>query len=203
MLAPSDGLVVSSPATGNITAAGLTLKSLMAGFGDSQRSMVTQRGGGLSSGLSHCRGSSSQPTPTSPIPTPFITAGKLDVLRLSVSSRFEWKAAARSRARIFTLTSQPQPLGLALTHYLTSQALRGLVDTPGVLKTVPQLLLSIHFSEPSRYDDYVEMLQALRAHGFLPFYVKRQPSAEYLQIQVGESQLWSSYEVGLGNARLS
>ena len=95
------------------------------------------------------------------------------------------------------------PSALALTHYLTSQALRGLVDTPGVLKTVPQLLLSIHFSEPSRYDDYVEMLQALRAHGFLPFYVKRQPSAEYLQIQVGESQLWSSYEVGLGNARLS
>ena len=72
-----------------------------------------------------------------------------------------------------------------------------------MLKTVPQLLLSIHFSEPGRYDDYVEMLQALRAHGFLPFYVKRQPSAEYLQIQVGESQLWSSYEVGLGNARLS
>ena len=48
VLAPSDGLVGSSPATGNITAAGLTLKSLMAGFGDSQRSMVTQRGGGLS-----------------------------------------------------------------------------------------------------------------------------------------------------------
>ena len=50
VLAPSDGLVVSSPATGNITAAGLTLKSLMASFGDSQRNMVTQRGGGLSSG---------------------------------------------------------------------------------------------------------------------------------------------------------
>ena len=203
VLAPSDGLVVSSPATGNITAAGLTLKSLMAGFGDSQRSMVTQRGGGLSSGLSHCRGSSSQPTPTSPIPPPFLTAGKLDVLRLSVSSRFEWKAPARGRARISTLTSQPHPRPRPDPYYLTSQALRGLVDTPGVLKTVPQLLLSIHFSEPSRYDDYVEMLQALRAHGFLPFYVKRQPSAEYLQIQVGESQLWSSYEVGLGNARLS
>ena len=99
--------------------------------------------------------------------------------------------------------TQPRPRPRPDPYYLTSQALRGLVDTPGVLKTVPQLLLSIHFSEPSRYDDYVEMLQALRAHGFLPFYVKRQPSAEYLQIQVGESQLWSSYEVGLGNARLS
>ena len=46
------------------------------------------------------------------------------------------------------------------------------------------------------------MLQALKALGFLPFYVDRHPSAQYLQIQVGESQLWSSYEVGLGNSRL-
>ena len=95
------------------------------------------------------------------------------MLRLSVSTRFEWRA------------------------------LRGLVvDTPGMLRALPQLLLSIHFAEPSRYDDYFETLQALKGLGFLPFYVARQPSAEYLQIQVGASQLWSSYEVGLGNTKL-
>jgi hypothetical protein len=44
VLAPSDGLVVGTPATGNITAAGLTLKSLMAGFGDGRASMFKEPG---------------------------------------------------------------------------------------------------------------------------------------------------------------
>ena len=44
MLAPSDGLVVGTPATGNVTSAGLTLKSLMAGFGDGRASMVKEPG---------------------------------------------------------------------------------------------------------------------------------------------------------------
>lgn len=34
VIASSDGIVAGAPATGNITAVGLTLKSLMAGFGD-------------------------------------------------------------------------------------------------------------------------------------------------------------------------
>ena len=123
------------------------------------------------------------------------------MLRLSVSSRFEWKAPALTRTPTPTLTSA-FALALAVARCLKWQALRSLVDTPGVLKAVPQLLLGIHFSEPNRYDDYVDVLQALKALGFLPFYVARQPSAQYLQIQVGESQLWSSYEVGLGNTRL-
>ena len=132
MLAPSDGLELGRPATGNITAPGFTLKSLMAGFGD----------------------------------------GKLDVLRLSVSSRFEWTA------------------------------LRGLIDTPGVLRVVPQLLLSLHFSEPTRYEEYVDVMQELKSLGFAPFYVAKQPGAEYLQIQEGTRQLYSSYEVGYGNVRM-
>lgn len=139
------------------------------------------------------------------------------MLRLSVSSRFEWKAPnpilnhytnlhpSSSPTPTSTPTGSPSPLALALashTYRFEWKALRGLTETPGVLKAVPQLLLSLHFSEPSRYDDYFEVLQGLKSLGFMPFYVARHPNAEYLQIQVGESRLWSSYEVGLGNVRV-
>ena len=220
VLAPSDGLVVGTPATGNITAAGLTLKSLMAGFGDGRASMGQRARRRLSSAHAwqpwvarHSQVSRGQATGR--------LATAVDA-RASRSRRFhrlltrrQARCAAAERLeplRVEGASPNPDPNlnpnyprpspALAVTRCLKWQALRSLVDTPGVLKAVPQLLLGIHFSEPSRYDDYVDVLQALKALGFLPFYVARQPSAQYLQIQVGESQLWSSYEVGLGNVRL-
>ena len=127
-LAPYDGLLALT----NYSTAGLTLKSVLAGYGDT----------------------------------------KLDLLRLSVSSRSDWKG------------------------------LRALVDAPAQLKWVPQLLLNLHFSESTRYDDYAEILGGLKAAGFQPFYVARQPRAEYLQIQEGSRELWSRYEAAFGNTRL-
>lgn len=125
-----DGLVAPSAATGNATASGLTLKSLVTGFGD-----------------------------------------RLDLLRMSVSSKYEWKV------------------------------LRALMDSPALLKSVPQLLLNLHLSDPTSFDLYADVLGDLKASGFVPFYVARQPTAEYLQIQEGTKQLWSRWEVSMGNTR--
>lgn len=81
------------------------------------------------------------------------------------------------------------------------KVLRGLVDSPFLLKTVPQLLLNLHLSDSTSFDLYADVLGDLKAAGFVPFYVARQPTAEYLQIQEGAKQLWSSWEVSMGNTR--
>ena len=35
--------------------------------------------------------------------------------------------------------------------------------------------------------------------GFVPFYVDRQPNAEYLKVQEGALSLYNKYEAGFGN----
>ena len=37
--------------------------------------------------------------------------------------------------------------------------------------------------------------------GFKPFYIVKQPGAEYLQVQEGSFSLFSKYEVSLGNVK--
>ena len=37
--------------------------------------------------------------------------------------------------------------------------------------------------------------------GFKPFYVVKQPGAEYLQVQEGSFSLYNKYEVTLGNVK--
>ena len=49
------------------------------------------------------------------------------------------------------------------------------------------------------WEEYKDILVGLKSAGFLPFYVARQPNAEYLKVQEGSLSLYNRYEVGYGN----
>ena len=158
-----DGLVAPSAATGNATASGLTLKSLVTGFGD-----------------------------------------RLDLLRMSVRlpNALEPACVPRLRKPRGPSRSEAAVDGCAqVSSKYEWKVLRALMDSPALLKSVPQLLLNLHLSDPTSFDLYADVLGDLKASGFVPFYVARQPTAEYLQIQEGTKQLWSRWEVSMGNTR--
>ena len=47
--------------------------------------------------------------------------------------------------------------------------------------------------------EYKLILNGIKSAGFLPFYVSRQPNAEYLKVQEGSITLFNRYEVAYGN----
>merc|ERR1712086_322806 len=78
------------------------------------------------------------------------------------------------------------------------KALKNLVNT-GLIQEIRQLSLNIHLSDDAMWEEYKYILTGIKTAGFLPFYVARQPNAEYLKVQEGQSTLYNRYEVGYGN----
>ena len=78
------------------------------------------------------------------------------------------------------------------------KGLKNLVNT-GVIQEVGQLSLNLHLSDDSMWEEYKLILSGIKTAGFLPFYVTRQPNAEYLNVQEGKTTLFNRYEVGYGN----
>eukprot|EP00308_Calcidiscus_leptoporus_P020807 CAMPEP_0119357818 /NCGR_PEP_ID=MMETSP1334-20130426/6141_1 /TAXON_ID=127549 /ORGANISM="Calcidiscus leptoporus, Strain RCC1130" /LENGTH=52 /DNA_ID=CAMNT_0007372155 /DNA_START=75 /DNA_END=233 /DNA_ORIENTATION=- len=48
------------------------------------------------------------------------------------------------------------------------------------------------------WEEYKTILTGLKSAGFSPFYVAKQPDAEYLKVQEGGQSLHSRYEVAYG-----
>jgi len=78
------------------------------------------------------------------------------------------------------------------------KGLKNLINT-GVIQDIGQLSLNVHLADNDMWEEYKEILMGLKTAGFLPFYVARQPNAEYLKVQEGSLSLYSRYEVGFGN----
>ena len=53
----------------------------------------------------------------------------------------------------------------------------------------------------SRFSRSQSVLTSVSNSGFKPFYVVKQPGAEYLQVQEGSFSLYDKYEVTLGNVK--
>ena len=78
------------------------------------------------------------------------------------------------------------------------KGLKNLVNT-GVIQEIGQLSLNVHLSDDSMWEEYKLILNGIKSAGFLPFYVSRQPNAEYLKVQEGSITLFNRYEVAYGN----
>jgi len=78
------------------------------------------------------------------------------------------------------------------------KGLRNLINT-GALEDVSQLSLNLQMADPTMWDEYKFILSGIKKAGFFPFYVAKQPAADYLKIQEGSSALYSAYEVSYGN----
>mmetsp|Transcript_33500 Transcript_33500/g.81475 ORF Transcript_33500/g.81475 Transcript_33500/m.81475 type:complete len:256 (+) Transcript_33500:29-796(+) len=80
------------------------------------------------------------------------------------------------------------------------RTLKSLVNL-GWLDGVLQLSLNMTFSDITMWSEYQNILTMVSNHGFKPYYVVKQPGAEYLQVQEGAFSLYSKYEVGMGNVK--
>jgi len=78
------------------------------------------------------------------------------------------------------------------------KGLKNLINT-GVIQDIGQLSLNIHLSDNEMWEEYKDILVGLKSAGFLPFYVARQPNAEYLKVQEGSLSLYNKYEASFGN----
>ena len=78
------------------------------------------------------------------------------------------------------------------------KGLKNLVNT-GIIQEIGQLSLNLHLGDDSMWEEYKVILNGIKTAGFLPFYVTKQPNAEYLKVQEGSTTLYSRYEVGFGN----
>ena len=80
------------------------------------------------------------------------------------------------------------------------KGLKNLVNT-GTIQDIRQLSLNLNMGDPSMWEEYKYVLTGIRAAGFLPFYVAKQPDAEYLRVQEGSQALYSKYEVAYSNTQ--
>ena len=80
------------------------------------------------------------------------------------------------------------------------KVLKNLVNT-GTIQDIRQLSLNLNMGDPSMWEEYKYVLTGIRAAGFLPFYVAKQPDAEYLRVQEGSQALYSKYEVAYSNTQ--
>ncbi|KAL1525477.1 hypothetical protein AB1Y20_020333 [Prymnesium parvum] len=78
------------------------------------------------------------------------------------------------------------------------KGLKNLINTGG-LESVRQLSINMHMTDPSMWGEYRLILTSLKKAGFFPFYVAKQPNADYLKIQEGPQALYSRYEVSYGS----
>ena len=63
------------------------------------------------------------------------------------------------------------------------EGLKNLVNT-GTIQDIRQLSLNLNMGDPSMWEEHKYVLTGIRG-GFLPFYVAKQPDAEYLRVQEG------------------
>ena len=92
-------------------------------------------------------------------------------------------------------------LRLYLDAALDWKALKNLINS-GSLRQVRQLSLSLELRDDDMWDEYRIILTSLRAAGFVPFYIVKQPTARFLALQTGRLSLYSSYEASFGNTKL-
>ena len=78
------------------------------------------------------------------------------------------------------------------------KTLKNLINV-GAVQDVRQLSLALTMEEDDMWEEYRYILAALRGAGFVPYYVAKQPTAKYLQVQEGLKSLYSRYEVSYGN----
>ena len=78
------------------------------------------------------------------------------------------------------------------------KTLKNLINV-GAIQEVRQLSLNIQMEEEDMWEEYRYILTSLRGAGFVPYYVAKQPTAKYLQVQEGTQSLYSRYEVSYGN----
>ena len=102
------------------------------------------------------------------------------------------------------MTSYEHPkidvLRLKASSNLEWKGLKNLVNT-GTIQDIRQLSLNLNMGDPSMWEEYKYVLTGIRAAGFLPFYVAKQPDAEYLRVQEGSQALYSKYEVAYSNTQ--
>ena len=102
------------------------------------------------------------------------------------------------------MTSYEHPkidvLRLKASSNLEWKGLKNLVNT-GTIQDIRQLSLNLNMGDPSMWEEYKYVLTGIRAAGFLPFYVAKQPDAEYLRVQEGSQALYSKYEVAWSNTQ--
>jgi len=79
-------------------------------------------------------------------------------------------------------------------------ALKYLVNQ-GSLDGVLQLSLNMTLADVTMWSEYQSILSTVSNSGFKPFYIVKQPGAEYLQVQEGSFSLYSKYEVTMGNVK--
>ncbi|KAL3918995.1 MAG: hypothetical protein SGPRY_005794 [Prymnesium sp.] len=78
------------------------------------------------------------------------------------------------------------------------KSLKNLINS-GAIQTVRQLSLNLYMGVPTMWHEYRLILSGLKKAGFFPFYVSKQPDADYLKIQEGAQALYSRYEVSFGS----
>ena len=89
-------------------------------------------------------------------------------------------------------------LRMKVAHNKEWKGLKNLINT-GALDSVSQLSLNIKMGDPEMWDEYRTILLGIKKAGFFPFYVAKQPAADFLKIQEGAQALYSHYEVSYGN----
>jgi len=89
-------------------------------------------------------------------------------------------------------------LRLKVSSMLEWKGLKNLINL-GTIQDIRQLSLNIHFADDTMWEEYKIILSGLKSAGFVPFYVAKQPNAEYLKVQEGTQSLHSRYEVAYGN----
>lgn len=89
-------------------------------------------------------------------------------------------------------------LRMKVSSPLEWKGLKNLLNL-GIMEDIRQLSLNIHLKDDDMWEEYKSILTGLRSAGFIPFYVSKQPNAEYLKVQEGTQSLHSRYEIAYGN----
>jgi len=89
-------------------------------------------------------------------------------------------------------------LRMKVSSPLEWKGLKNLINV-GIIQEIRQLSLNLHLRDADMWDEYKTILTSLKGAGFFPYYVSKQPDAQYLDIQEGTTSLHSRYEVSYGN----
>jgi len=101
------------------------------------------------------------------------------------------------------MTSLEQPkvdvLRLKVHTAMEWKVLKNLINT-GTIQDIRQLSLNLQMADISMWEEYRYVINGLRTAGFFPFYVSKQPDADYMKVQEGSQSLYNRYEASYGNA---
>ena len=89
-------------------------------------------------------------------------------------------------------------LRLKVSTSMEWKGLKNLINT-GTIQDIRQLSLNLQMADMTMWEEYKYVINGLRTAGFFPFYVSKQPDADYLKVQEGSQSLYNRYEVSYGN----